>query len=289
MSVTALDKNHRWRKSGKYRIPVGGPRWNWPRENRRLASVREFWKHWVLRISKIILVGVVAGTLIWLQLTLKDPNVFPIELVRIEGDWHYLQRSQIRHVLQPELAVSFFSLDVRDIHQKLQSIPWVDSVSIKRKWPGTVAIQVLERKPVAYWQQTKLLDRELRVFSPDEVPVGLALPKLSGPSSQSQAIYLMFQEFNQRLSALQLKIDRFTMDDRHSLELWLDNGVQVTLGAESVRKRFHNFIRIYPHLVAEEETAIDSIDMRYPNGMAVRRGSRLSPEVGEGSVTRSSQ
>lgn len=150
-------------------------------------------------------------------------------------------------------------------------------------------IQVQERAPVAIWQNAKLLDTELKVFTPNQIPQGLRLPKLNGPSSQSEAMYILLQEFNRQLSPLNLTIDQLIMDDRHSLELWLDNGVHIKLGAESVRKRFYNFIRIYPHLNAEEETIIDSIDMRYPNGMAVQRSSRLMPEVGDGAVIRSSE
>jgi cell division protein FtsQ len=50
----------------------------------------------------------------------------------------------------------------------------------------------------------------------------------------------------------------------------LDNGLQLGLGRQHTARRLLRFVRVYPRALEPRLEAIDSIDLRYTNGLAVR-------------------
>jgi cell division protein FtsQ len=56
---------------------------------------------------------------------------------------------------------------------RIAALPWVETVEVSRRWPGTVVIEVVERRPVAYVPATKgvvLVDRAGRQLATAEAP-----------------------------------------------------------------------------------------------------------------------
>jgi cell division protein FtsQ len=56
---------------------------------------------------------------------------------------------------------------------RIAALPWVETVEVTRRWPGTVVIEVVERRPVAYVPATKgvvLVDRAGRQLAAAEAP-----------------------------------------------------------------------------------------------------------------------
>ena len=61
---------------------------------------------------------------------------------------------------------------------------------------------------------------------------------------------------------------------RYAWTVKLDNGMTVELGREqsstTLRERVDRLIGIYPQLAASLQDRIESVDMRYPNGLALK-------------------
>ena len=84
-------------------------------------------------------------------------------------------------------------VDVRAIRQRLLDYGWVKDARVSRRFPDTLVIDIVERKPAALWQNDQglsLIDEEGVVL--DRVPVSRMpdLPLLVGKGANAQAVPL---------------------------------------------------------------------------------------------------
>jgi len=84
-------------------------------------------------------------------------------------------------------------LDVSDIRKRLLEFGWVKDARVSRRFPDTLVIDIVERKPAALWQdedRLTLIDAEGVVL--DRVPVSQMpdLPLLIGKGANAQAVPL---------------------------------------------------------------------------------------------------
>jgi len=74
------------------------------------------------------------------------------------------------------------------------------------------------------------------------------------------------------------------LSSRYAWTVELDNGMKVALGREqdhtTLRNRVQRLIGIYPQLVARVAGGIDTVDMRYPNGLALAAAGLKLPKDG---------
>jgi cell division protein FtsQ len=84
-------------------------------------------------------------------------------------------------------------VDVTDIRKRLLEFGWVKDARVSRRFPDTLVIDIVERKPAALWQdedRLTLIDAEGVVL--DRVPVSQMpdLPLLVGKGANAQAVPL---------------------------------------------------------------------------------------------------
>src|SRR4029450_11136020 len=84
-------------------------------------------------------------------------------------------------------------VDVTDIRKRLLEFGWVNDARVSRRFPDTLVIDIVERKPAALWQdedRLTLIDAEGVVL--DRVPVARMpdLPLLVGKGANAQTVTL---------------------------------------------------------------------------------------------------
>ena len=67
------------------------------------------------------------------------------------------------------------------------------------------------------------------------------------------------------------------MNERRAWSLRLANGLQLGLGRNDIHLRLLRFVRVYAEVLKPRLEAIDSVDLRYTNGFAVRWHDGLAP------------
>ncbi len=87
----------------------------------------------------------------------RDAHRFPIQEVKIFGIQH-ANLDAIQHSLIPLVSKGFFGVDVDAIQESLLQNPWIAQVSVRRVWPGQVAITISEHHPVASWNEHSLVE-----------------------------------------------------------------------------------------------------------------------------------
>ena len=76
---------------------------------------------------------------------------FQVKAVEVSG-LRNVSREELLSVIRPLLAGSIFTSDIAGMAKFLKTNPWIDDVSIRRRYPDTLWIGVTERVPAAIVQ-----------------------------------------------------------------------------------------------------------------------------------------
>ena len=79
-----------------------------------------------------------------------------------------------------------------------------------------------------------------------------------------------YQEARQALNQISLPISALVQDARGAWTLRLVNGLGLKLGKSELIERVQRFITLYPKTLYERLADIETVDLRYTNGLAVR-------------------
>jgi cell division protein FtsQ len=72
-------------------------------------------------------------------------NARPITSVRIAGEFINVSRAEMQQLMDKFLPSGFFELDVAAVRREAQGIPWVRRISVRRIWPDSLHVAVVER------------------------------------------------------------------------------------------------------------------------------------------------
>ena len=124
-----------------------------------LASlVRIIWRPKLLLLSILV----VSVSVIVTQVNMQ--KILPISSVKIEGEFKYLDKEQLKNQSMPVVDGGFFSVDLLAVRNVLIGLPWVEDVSVRRQWPDQLLVRVIEKKPVVYWGDNAVLSAKGVLF-----------------------------------------------------------------------------------------------------------------------------
>lgn len=205
----------------------------------------------------------------WIWLVMTSPNWFPFKHVRIVANYSYIPAPQLQRIVRRSIQGGFFSLNVAKLKRELLQQSWVDQVAIRRLWPSTLLVRVIEHHPVARWNEGGLLSEQGKVFYPNLAKQRLDLPHLMGTEQSAPRVLNEYRSLSTLLLPLKLKIAKLRLTARDSWEMRLANGIRVNLGRENIDMRMEKFVLAYPQLRHRQSASISQVDLRYPNGFAV--------------------
>lgn len=221
------------------------------------------------QIMKVLSLGVfVLGTLFSLN-QLNFAHLFPIQTVKVYGISH-LEKGSVEALLTPMVNHGFFAVKVDNVQDRLQTLPWVSDVAVRRVWPDALTVMITEKKPVAKWNNESLLSDAGELFSPIEDAAPASLADFAGPDGSQILMLQYFYQINRILSPLHVTILSLTLTPYMTWKLALDNGIALQIGHKDILTRLTQFVKVYPKIIGAHAADVEYVDLRYPNGMAVR-------------------
>lgn len=200
---------------------------------------------------------------------LKSSNYFPIKKVRVIG-LQNLDKKDVKQTLEPLVTRGFFSVDVEHIRDRLQQMPWVSDTLVRRTWPDEVTVTIIEKEVIARWNNESLLSMDGNLFVPKESSYPGGLADFVGPDGQQIVMLKYFDSINRILGPLHAKISYLELTPYLTWKLRLDNGMTLKVGHNDILTRLAHFVKVYPKIVGDRGADVEYVDLRYPNGMAVR-------------------
>ena len=196
----------------------------------------------------------------------------PVRFVRVEGNFQYISKAAIKNKILPLVTTSLFAANIQSIQAATMAMPWVKQVKIKRIWPDTIDIRVYEQQPTARWREDSLLNIHGEVFKPKEMKQFSSLLRIDGPDGYEKRLFEIIQGLQAALADQSLGLQEFSVSERRSWKLQLNNGMELQLGKVEPLQKFQRLLKTLPVLAASSIDILDKIrkvDMRYPNGFAI--------------------
>ncbi len=190
---------------------------------------------------------------------------------------HHVNRMTVKVAAIPRIKGNFFTSDLDAVRMAFEGVPWVRKATVRREWPNKLVVTVDEHEPLGTWGENgRLLSVKGDLFTANlaEAEENGDLPEFNGPDGAEKEVIARFNELKQWLAPIQLAPESVRLSDRYAWTVTLNNGIAVELGREQnkamMRERVDRFVGIYPQLVALLQNRIERVDMRYPNGLALK-------------------
>ena len=161
-------------------------------------------------------------------------------------------------------------VDIVEARESLSAIPWVKDVSISRRLPDKIIVELQERVPVALWQHHKkisLIDRDGVVLASKDLQAWQQLPLVVGEGAPQQVMELAGLLNSEPVIAAMLA--SATRAGKRRWDLRLKNGVFVKLPEQDVELALRRLVTL------EEQKNIlgrniAGIDLRQPEGVVIK-------------------
>ena len=201
----------------------------------------------------------------------------PVRQVVFAEELQHTRRIEVEQILPSVLKGNFFSLNLEMVRGTLEKLPWVRKVAVRRIWPARLEVKVEEHRPAARWGEGRgeLVNSYGEVFVATLVEEeSAALPLLYGPAGTAPEVLKRYSELVGTFKTVNEKPVQVTLSPRLAWQLKLERGMLVDLGREQPKSpvgvRLQRFIEVYPELVAKRVQRPAVVDLRYPNGFAIR-------------------
>ncbi len=220
------------------------------------------------KLSTLLLTAVLGLVIYGVGLLYKQIDK-PLTNVMIGGNFTYLETAELSELVVKEIDGGFLSVDLRRLNDVLREHPWVDEVSVRREWPSILKVEVVEEVPIARWGEKGFLNRlgeELVIKNNSHL---VALPELRADFGSSREMMENYQLMAELLIPTGLKIAQLKRD---SLGVWFIDtatGLRLVIGRDQVSEKIRRFTTVWAAGLNQQLKHIKTIDLRYPNGLAV--------------------
>lgn len=217
-------------------------------------------------LAVAVLLGVLAGT----QALLRSA-LFPVREIAVLGRLERTDRAQLARAIEGRVSGNFFAADLAAVRAALQPLPWVRRVSVRRVWPDRIEVAIEEHVALARWGDSGLVNTHGEPFGGTTTAV---LPLFGGPAGTEAEVTRRYRQFSALLAPLGVAPERVILTPRFAWQLRLARGLNLELGRDSARdpveRRLARFAAAYPQTLARIPRPHEYVDLRYPNGFALR-------------------
>ncbi len=189
--------------------------------------------------------------------------------------------------LKPEQSI--FAADLAAARARLMGLDWVASADVVRRYPDSISVAIVEKRPFALWQippnasgtaPIAVVERNGRVITTQGVEQFVRLPKLVGAGAPQASAELVDVVQNHR--AVSARIAYFERVSQRRWNLILNDGVIVKLPEQNWRQE----IDALEHLIIDKgvlEKDVAEIDLRSATHyfFLLRGGERKGVERGK--------
>lgn len=186
----------------------------------------------------------------------------------VEGNVN-LHPVEIQALLGDQLGKTMFDFDVEEAREKINSVKWVQSSSVRKVFPDTIIIKVQEFHPFALWK----VGDEVNLISSDGNVIGRAgqrhmlLPQVVGEGANQEAanilsIIQLYPELSERAEA-------FVRVGKRRWNIVMKSGLRVMLPESDWQESLENLraMQLEKRLLDRE---LVQVDMRLPDRMIMK-------------------
>ncbi|MEP0519813.1 MAG: cell division protein FtsQ/DivIB [Hyphomicrobiales bacterium] len=192
-----------------------------------------------------------------------------VDEVKITGQIE-TSESEIIRALDLQSHASMVLFNASAARARIQSMPWIDEVTIRKTYPGSVDVAIKERQPFALWQSGQIVS----VIDPDgHIITGFSDPKFAGlvllVGEGADTSGPAFMETLSKYKIIESRVRAAVLVAGRRWNLVLENGIEVKLPEADAEKA----LSLLAEMEARDELLdkdIRAVDLRIAGQMAVR-------------------
>lgn len=233
------------------------------------------WRVWGwTALAGVVCVSTAMAALKVRQFALDDPQ---FKLSRERGDsltitgLRHASRTKVHRVFANDLGRSVFSVPIDERRRRLLAIDWVEDASVLRIWPDRMAVQIVERKPVAFVflrSGVLLIDRQGVLLEPPP-QAQFTFPVLSGvredeTDEQRRERVRAMLKVQDELAYLAKDVSEVNVADTENIRIVAQvesRALELILGDANYARRYQNFLNHYPE-IRKRSPAVKTFDLR---------------------------
>ncbi len=207
--------------------------------------------------------------------------MFTLAHIRVETlgqqDLRHVNKLTVRAHAIPKIRGNFFTTNLDAVRAAFEAVPWVKRANVQREWPNKLVVSLEEHTALGTWGENgQLISINGEIFTANlaEAEDDNELIHFSGPPGSEKEVLARYAEFKSWFAQIHLAPDAVDYSERYAWSVTLNNGMQVQLGnlndTAQLKARVNKLITVYPQLLASLQDSIETIDMRYPNGLALK-------------------
>ncbi len=223
-----------------------------------------------MKIKQTIIIFVFLLPLMLISLVTFDNFNQSIDRVVINGEFNYLSERDVIDLIDENVQTGFLTLDLPELNRKIVEQDWIRSSSIRRSWPATLIVNIEEEIPVARWGEQQILNNVgdyIDVINKDSVS---HLPVIFSQAGDTKEIIKIYQLISELLGPVGLRIDEVESDNAGSWTLTVLSDIKIILGRDQLVEKLQRLQSVWMAELSSQEKNINVIDLRYPNGLAVK-------------------
>lgn len=159
---------------------------------------------------------------------------------------------------------------VEAARQRIEKLSWVEHASVERRLPGTIVVDLTERRPFAIWQHNGkfvLIGRDGQVVADQDVSAFGSLPLVVGAGAPAHATDLL--DALAQFPALQSRVVAAVRVGERRWNLRLGTGADVLLPEGAEKQALARLVELQSrHALLDRPLAV--VDMRLPDRLVVR-------------------
>ncbi|MGJ8620424.1 MAG: cell division protein FtsQ/DivIB [Methylophilaceae bacterium] len=202
--------------------------------------------------------------------------ILPIREVKVIGATEHVNHEQVQLIVDAHLKGNFFTLDLVKTREAFEKLPWARSVSVRRRWPDALNVEIEEHIALARWGDIALVNTRGELF---HAASDANLPMFYGPGDGVKEVTKQYAGFSKILNRAEIKVTQITLSPRRAWEIKTDKNMIISLGRLDMAPRLSKFATVYESVLSHLNADIKYADLRYPNGFAVRKPKKLSMQV----------
>jgi cell division protein FtsQ len=196
-------------------------------------------------------------------------TLFPVQTIEVRGSLKQTSTDDVRAAARLRIKGNFFALSPAEVRAAVEQLPWVRRASVRRVWPDRLEVRLEEHVALARWGDDALVNTHGEKFRGDINP---SLPLFLAPPGTEREVVRRYARFSAALAPLEAPVDRVVLTARYAWQVRLANGLTLMLGrdADAAEERLKRFVEVFPETVGRVSGNSHYVDLRYPNGFALR-------------------
>jgi cell division protein FtsQ len=197
------------------------------------------------------------------------PASFPVKTIEIRTSLVKTGYEEVEAAARERIKGNFFALSPSEVRAGIERLPWVRHASVRRVWPDRLEVTLEEHVAFARWGDDALVSRHGERFK--AVTEG-NLPLFLAPAGTEREVVRRYLRFSEIVAQLGSPVERVVLTARYAWQLRLENGLTLVLGrdADLAEERLKRFVEVFPETVGRVSGKSHTVDLRYPNGFALR-------------------